>query len=606
MNCDKLKGRIMKVLNEAFDIDDMDNEIVDIPRSKQSIRKESKMYGKVRRLITKGYDFTTCLSNQLSLDDIEIIDMLFNNPQSVDKDAIDLFMTLDELSRRNLHYYAHMGILVDKIQNKTKFDAFDDEVAAALQEIDSREHPLYASYAFQTHDEDFDAFFDFIGKSIRYLGYDANLNWIDMHNADNIGHLFSSNYEYYDGNEVYNAPNNRFTGDISLWDVSNVTCMEETFLCSAFNGDISQWDVSNVTTMYRMFALSTFNGDLASWGDKLGNMEQMSEMFKYARYKGNLSNWNIPHDCDIENMFNSCDIDDTLKPSACRMAVNEAFDIEDLGGSLPATETRKEKVSKHSRLYGYLDNMFSTMSVGDIKAFDREVSDDDRELLKEIYVGFDTIDDDIRQLIKDKGLERLLYYIAYVYPTMIRLIKKLISLTDLDMNDRKFIKDIVNNIKTKNDPLYAYYKMETNLDIWDNNVAKDLNRFVRCLDRMHLNSLNLNWIDVGQIKSMERLFQTNANFNGDISLWDVRNVRDFSYMFTGSKFSGDISEWKFDNAETMDYMFSASKFDGDISRWKFPKVKTMVGMFFNSQFNGDVSGWEFPEVWDMRQMFCAS
>jgi len=32
---------------------------------------------------------------------------------------------------------------------------------------------------------------------------------------------------------------------------------------SKFNGDISQWDVSNVTNMCGMFSNSVFNGDIS-------------------------------------------------------------------------------------------------------------------------------------------------------------------------------------------------------------------------------------------------------------------------------------------------------------------------------------------------------
>ena len=44
-----------------------------------------------------------------------------------------------------------------------------------------------------------------------------------------------------------------FNGDISKWDVSNVTNMEDMFFRSEFNGDILNWDVSNVTNMASMF-----------------------------------------------------------------------------------------------------------------------------------------------------------------------------------------------------------------------------------------------------------------------------------------------------------------------------------------------------------------
>ena len=44
-----------------------------------------------------------------------------------------------------------------------------------------------------------------------------------------------------------------FNGDISKWNVSNVTNMESMFDSSNFNGDISKWDVSNVRYNAFMF-----------------------------------------------------------------------------------------------------------------------------------------------------------------------------------------------------------------------------------------------------------------------------------------------------------------------------------------------------------------
>ena len=49
-------------------------------------------------------------------------------------------------------------------------------------------------------------------------------------------------------------------GDISLWDVSNVTDMNHMFYNSQFQGDISRWDVSNVTDMNFMFSFSKYQG----------------------------------------------------------------------------------------------------------------------------------------------------------------------------------------------------------------------------------------------------------------------------------------------------------------------------------------------------------
>ena len=44
-----------------------------------------------------------------------------------------------------------------------------------------------------------------------------------------------------------------FNGDISCWDVSNVTNMGGMFSYSQFIGDISEWNVSNVTDATYMF-----------------------------------------------------------------------------------------------------------------------------------------------------------------------------------------------------------------------------------------------------------------------------------------------------------------------------------------------------------------
>ena len=35
--------------------------------------------------------------------------------------------------------------------------------------------------------------------------------------------------------------NEHLDGDISMWDVSGVTNMDEMFICRKFNGDISKW-----------------------------------------------------------------------------------------------------------------------------------------------------------------------------------------------------------------------------------------------------------------------------------------------------------------------------------------------------------------------------
>ena len=73
--------------------------------------------------------------------------------------------------------------------------------------------------------------------------------------------------------------------DISDWNVSNVTDMEDMFfMCVELKsvGDISEWDVSNVTDMQYMFCnVVNFNQDISSWD--VSNVRYRMGMFDGCR-----------------------------------------------------------------------------------------------------------------------------------------------------------------------------------------------------------------------------------------------------------------------------------------------------------------------------------
>jgi surface protein len=67
---------------------------------------------------------------------------------------------------------------------------------------------------------------------------------------------------------------------------------------------------------------------------------------------------------------------------------------------------------------------------------------------------------------------------------------------------------------------------------------------------------------------MSGLFSSNSKFNGDISLWNVSNVTDMSYMFYESNFNGNLYNWDVSNVKNMQFMFCKNpRFNTDISRW---------------------------------------
>ena len=108
--------------------------------------------------------------------------------------------------------------------------------------------------------------------------------------------------------------NQTFNQDISSWDTSNVTNMENLFSSAhAFNQDISAWDVSNVTNMRRMFYdTRAFNQNIGSWDTS--NVTNMNLMFGSSNFNNgdasgvssNTLNWDVSSVTDMSYMFGGC------------------------------------------------------------------------------------------------------------------------------------------------------------------------------------------------------------------------------------------------------------------------------------------------------------
>ena len=133
---------------------------------------------------------------------------------------------------------------------------------------------------------------------------------------------------------------------------------------------------------------------------------------------------------------------------------------------------------------------------------------------------------------------------------------------------------------------YNYYPKTTD----------ELIKFINKLIEERGDDADLNDIDTSAITDMSYVFAY-TSFNGDISKWNVSNVKNMKCMFYNSKFTGknsNISDWDVSKVENMHDMFRRSSFtdeNSDISKWNVSNVEIMKHMFKDSPLEKNPPKW---------------
>ena len=130
-------------------------------------------------------------------------------------------------------------------------------------------------------------------------------------------------------------------------------------------------------------------------------------------------------------------------------------------------------------------------------------------------------------------------------------------------------------------------------------------------DRQTFNDPDIALWDTSTVTIMNQAFQWAFAFNQDIGGWDVSNVTQMRFVFSGDQsfgilgeFNQDIGGWDVSNVTNMGNMFSYSKFNQNIGGWNTSAVTDMNNMFNGAEeFNQDIGGWDVSNVTNMDQMF---
>lgn len=158
------------------------------------------------------------------------------------------------------------------------------------------------------------------GSGVVTNDFNEDISGWDVSNVTNMENMFRSQTIFNQNIGGWNTGNvtnmvctlcitDSFNQDVSGWNTSNVTNMSDIFARAiSFDQNIGGWDVSNVTafrgSFYRAFA---FNQDVNTWD--MGNATDLFWMFNDATsFNQNIGGWDISNVTNMSNVLNATNL----------------------------------------------------------------------------------------------------------------------------------------------------------------------------------------------------------------------------------------------------------------------------------------------------------
>ena len=419
------------------------------------------------------------------------------------------------------------------------------------------------------------------------------------------------------------------TASLNNWDVSTITNMAGMFTLSTFNGDISSWNVSNVTTFNVMFAYNqNFNQNIGAWNTS--SVTNMEGMFLGAnQFDQDISAWDISNVSTMVNMFlqtglSTANYDATLIGWSTDSSITTGDGIDDIPSAITFDAGSSLYCASESARQELIDTYNWTINDAgltyDCYSFEngfittwQTTSDNEDITIPTEGAGYnyavDWGDGSITFHTDADASTDATHTYATLGTHTVRISGDFPRIDFSNATNSSEFK--INGVEQWGN--ISWVSMEEAFrgcdDLTINATdAPDLSN-VTTLTRMFNGDIEFtsslsNW-DVSTIADMSNMFWS-ANFNGDISAWNVSNVTNFRRMFReNANFNQDISSWNVSNAQSLRFMFSrATSFNQNISSWDVGNVTDLSGVFFEATaFNQDISSWDTSAATTMLSMF---